>query len=274
MSRASLKDQRAAFHFLRERFRSQEAFTKTDLQDQTSWDWDSVATYWSKQFEPFVTKVPPILRGHGARDQRYRVTRAFMPFGSWSKFRRHVSQKRRLSFPYEHSEYNTVLLFEFFLPLTNETVLRTSLDALFYRDAIQKQLLAIGISTLRGRFPGTTGSSDDDYVTELTNWIGERFGGYSISLVNGRFKAEAGVLTMQEAAALQERAGRYLIDETTAVTRFVFPCNDEAEARAVRWFFFQLFVESVIQVTGEAEVWMVEIGLQSRLHIWRVKEDL
>ena len=95
----------------------------------------------------------------------------------------------------------------------------------------------------------------------------------SISHVNGRYKAEDGVLTMQEATALQERAGRYLIDETTAITRFIFPCKDKEEAEVVRWFFFELFVESVIQVTGEAEVWMIESGLQTRLHKWRVKEE-
>lgn len=46
----------------------------------------------------------------------------------------------------------------------------------------------------------------------------------SISSVSGRFKARAdkgepSALTMQEATMLQERAGRYLIDETTAITR-------------------------------------------------------
>jgi hypothetical protein len=78
---------------------------------------------------------------------------------------------------------------------------------------------------------------------------------------------------MHDAAALQERAGRYLIDETTAITRFIFPCKDKDEAATVRWFFFELFVESVIQVTGESQVWMTESGLETRLHTWIVKEE-
>ncbi len=78
---------------------------------------------------------------------------------------------------------------------------------------------------------------------------------------------------MQDATALQERAGRYLIDETTAITRFIFPCHDQEEAETVRWFFFELFVKSVIEVSGEAEVWMIESGLQTRLHIWNVKQE-
>lgn len=134
MSDDSRKDQRAAFEFVREKFRTQDAFTKAELQRQTSWDWKSVTTYWSKQFEPFVKPVPPILKGAAQKDQKFRVTRAFLPFGTWSKFRRHVSQKRRLTFEYQHDMYDTVLLFDFFLPLTNETVLRMSLDSLFYRD--------------------------------------------------------------------------------------------------------------------------------------------
>lgn len=274
----NLKDQRTAFEFLRDKFRTQEAFTKVDLQEKTSWEWKSVTTYWSKQLEPFVRPVPPILKGAARKDQKFRVTRAFLPFGTWTKFRRHVSQKRRLTFNYDHTTYDTVLLFDFFLPLTNETVLRMSLDSLFYKDTIQKQLLAIGIHTLRMHFKGTEGANDDAFLQELTAWIGDRFGGYSISHVNGRFKArpdkgEPGILTMQEATALLERAGRYLIDETTAITRFIFPCHDREEAETVRWFFFELFVKSVIEVSGEAEVWMIESGLQARLHIWNVKEE-
>lgn len=273
MSDDNLKDQRAAFEFLREKYRSQDAFTKEDLQKQTSWDWKSVSTYWSKHFEPFAKPVPPILKGAAQKEQRFRVTRSFLPFGTWVKFRRHVSQKRRITFEYQHDIYDTVLLFDFLLPLTNETVLRLSLDSLFYRDTLQKQLLAIGIFTLRQHFAGSDGADDDAYLQELLLWIARRFGGYSISHVNGRFKAEEGVLTMQEATALQERAGRYLIDETTAITRFIFRCKDKEEAETVRWFFFELFVESVIQVTGEAEVWMIESGLQTRLHTWSVKEE-
>jgi hypothetical protein len=214
------------------------------------------------------------------RTERSKVSRhsRVLAVGTWTKFRRHVSQKRRLTFEYDHSTYETVLLFDFFLPLTNETVLRMSLDSLFYKDTIQKQLLAIGIQTLRQQFKTAKDLNDDEFLQELATWIGDRFGGYSISHVSGRFKArpdkgEPAILTMQEATALQERAGRYLIDETTAITRFIFPCRDKEEAETVRWFFFQLFVESVIEVSGEAEVWMIESGLQTRLHTWSVKQE-
>ena len=266
------KSQREAFQFLRECFRGDKPFTKADLAKQAGWTEKSISTYWSKHFEPFLQLVPPILKGGQKKHQQYRVTDVFLTVGTWPKFRRHVSQKRRLTYEYEHSEYQTVVIFEFFLPLTNETVLRNALDSLFYRDTIQKKLLAIGLLELKSQIVARSAESDKDYLDRIIAWIGSQFGGYSISHVAGRFSTEQ-MLTMQEAACLQERGGRYLIDETTAVTRFIFPCDDEPQAEQVSWFFHHLFVESVIQVAGEAEIWMIESGIGNpRLHKWRAKE--
>ncbi len=76
--------------------------------------------------------------------------------------------------------------------------------------------------------------------------------------------------TRVQAAEIEKRR-RYLIDETTAVTRFIFPCEDPDDAELVRWFFWTLFVKSIIEVVnGEEEIWMVESGMRNRLHIWRV----
>jgi hypothetical protein len=87
--------------------------------------------------------------------------------------------------------------------------------------------------------------------------------------VAGRFRGEE-VCTRSEAAEL-ENTRRYLIDETTAVTRFIFPCDDADEAERVRWFFNLLFVQSITEiVNGEDEIWMVESGMQNRLHIWKI----
>jgi hypothetical protein len=271
--RDELKSQRQAFDFLRELFRQDTLFTKADLAQQAGWSEKAISTYWSKQFEPFVQPITPILRGARQKHQPYRVTDVFLTVGTWPRFGRHVSQKRRLTFEYKHSTYQTVLIFEFFLPLTNETVLRNALDALFYRDTIQKKLLAIGVAGLKSQIEPRPDESDKAYLDRMVAWVGEQFGGYSISHMNGRFRAER-MLTMQDAAALQERGGRYLIDETTAVTRFIFPCDEDTHAKQVGWFFHRLFVESVIQIAGEAEIWMIESGLGSlHLHIWRAKEE-
>ena len=74
---------------------------------------------------------------------------------------------------------------------------------------------------------------------------------------------------------LREKQGyRYLVDETTAVTRFIFPCGAPEEADQVRYLFEALFVESIIQlINAEDEIWMVESGDQNRVHIWSVEGD-
>ncbi len=106
--------------------------------------------------------------------------------------------------------------------------------------------------------------------------------------------------TMVEAAGVEKKGGRYLFDETTAVVRFIFPCGtplkrlppestqdfddpDETllgeampdeEARTLRWFFKALFVRSILQVVnGEDEIWMIETGLRTRLHIYKVESS-
>ena len=87
--------------------------------------------------------------------------------------------------------------------------------------------------------------------------------------VNGRFRSDT-LLTQVQASARQKRGERYLIDETTAVTRFVFPYQDEGELAKVKFLFQILFIRSIIQlVNGEEQIWMVESGSAgSRLHRW------
>jgi hypothetical protein len=142
----------------------------------------------------------------------------------------------------------------------------------------------------------SSGEGGDEYHVRVCEWIQERFGGYSISHVNGRFRADT-LRTLSEAAQAQENLERYIVDETTAIVRFIFPCGTPVvrkpplspehfeafdpvpsgehaaeEANRIRWFFGVLFVQSIVQVVnGEDEVWMVESGMQDRLHRWKVE---
>jgi hypothetical protein len=193
--------------------------------------------------------------------------------------------------------HDSVLVFEFFMPLTNETHLRNALDALFYKDTILTRLKAIDLKKLQTRFPAVDGEPPEGYFERLCEWIAGRFQGYSITTVSGRFRA-LNLMRMTDAATVEENGYRYLIDETTAIVRFIFPCGNPhrisvapaydfnipeplsgdhagiAEAEQTRWFFNALFVQSIIQVVnGEAEIWMVESGMRNRLHIWRVEAD-
>jgi hypothetical protein len=282
------ENQRAVYDFLVDHFKSLEPFKKKEMEAPTTWRGKTFATYWSKQFEQFV--VP-------AGADSFRVSEAFRPFANWPAFQHHVTQKRRVSSDYTLLRHDSVLVFEFFMPLTNETYLRTALDALFYKDTILARLKAIDWPKLAAVFPSNTGEARGAYFDRLCEWLAKRFQGYSITTVSGRFRARD-LMTITAAAGIEENGDRYLIDETTAIVRFIFPCgkpvrreagiaadfedldpdpNDTSgreEAKQVRWFFNALFVQSIIQVVnGEAEIWMVESGLRNRLHIWRVESE-
>jgi hypothetical protein len=279
------ENQRQVFEFLATHFKSQEPFTKSKLQGVTTWEGTTFPTYWSKLYQPFC--VP-------AEKNAFRVSEAFRAYANWKAFRAHVTQVRSVA-DYTVLRHDSVLIFEFFMPLTNESQLRTTLDALFYEDTILTRLKVIGRATIEHHFDSAQGERDDAYFARLCKWIEKRFVGYSVMTVDGRFRAQD-LMPLAKAAEIAESGDRYLIDETTAIVRFIFPCGNsvtrplgaldldepasdphdtsgEEEAKKIRWFFNALFVRGIIQaVNGEAEIWMVESGLQNRLHIWRVIE--
>ena len=89
---------------------------------------------------------------------------------------------------------------------------------------------------------------------------------------------------------------RYLVDETTAVVRFIVPLHQSSDAHQegseflqaiaegpdgslpqdelseltqVRRAFFLLFTEAVVRtVKGEDQVWLLESGPENRLYVW------
>lgn len=258
--------QRRALIFLREHLQTQMPFTRTEFSQATGWTGVTLRTYWSKQFKRFFHEFAP---------RQFRVTEAFRPYITWKKFQQHVTQNRQIAADYNRLEYETVLIYEFFMPLTNETALRTTLDALFFRDNIIPKLRAIPEAEITARIAPLPPPQEnvDEYLDRVASWIGDHFGGYSIYHVNGRFKVGR-LLTREQAAEREMQGFRYLVDETTAVTRFIFPCGDVGEADLVRYFFDAVFARSIIQlINAEDEIWMVESGMRNRVHIWRVDDD-
>ena len=218
-------------------------------------------TYWSKQLRPFVV---------GIGGDKFRVSEGFRPFMTWKKFQSHVSQNRLVAADYRKREYEHPVIFEFFMPLTNETTLRTTLDALFYKENIEAKLRAIGVNEMTEHLPRSDGEVDEAYLERAASWVADHFGGYSIYHVDGRFRAWK-LATHDEAMERERQGYRYLVDETTAVTRFIFPCSKKTEAELVRYFFEALFTRNIIQlVNAEDEIWMLESGDEHRVHIWRV----
>jgi hypothetical protein len=168
---------------------------------------------------------------------------------------------------YAPTAFDDVVVLEFYMPLSQETALRRTLDSLFYEDAVLPRLRTIERARLRTLF----GTADDAMVIESARrFVDERFRGYSIYRVDGRFRSGP-MATMQHAAEIAA-TGTYLADETTAVCRFVFPCG-QGDADKVRLLFDELFVTAITeQVKGEEEIWVVESGLRNQIRIWRRKE--
>jgi hypothetical protein len=159
------------------------------------------------------------------------------------------------------------------MPLTHETSLRITLDALFFKDTLLAKLRTIESVELGKHFMRRSGESDDDYLGHVLKFIEDHFLGYSISHVDGRFRS-LGILDYDDVAAVSKRGRRYLIDETTAITRFIFPYDSDKELGTVRFLFQELFVRSMIElVEGEGQIWMLENGPERRVHVWRAPHD-
>ena len=276
------------FEFLRTKFLSQEPFTRADCASAApALSANSIKAYWSKWILPLLKK---------SKKGEFVVTEALRPYMTWHAFHRNIaSQVVRTYSDYKALTYASVSIFDFLMPLANEGHLRTALDALFYKDTISSKLKSIGLSEVEKHFKREPKDTDDTYLDRACKWVSTKFGGYSIHHVNGRFRV-ASLLTLAEAADAQKDGDRYLIDETTAVVRFIFPCGKPEESKTqllrgfnadeagnsssavkeyenTRWFLRALFVESILQVVnGEDEIWMLESGMRSSLHRWVIED--
>jgi len=252
-----LETQHRAHSFLVDHFLNAKSFTKEELADSVGWSKATIDTYWSKQFKALVERQP---------DGTFQLREGFRQFLDWKHFRRLVTQVRSVAADYEPKILKTIIVYEFYMPLTHESALRMTLDSLFYKDIVESKIKRIGLGKLKEGFKSKPGESDEAYETRLYDFISRNFGGYSIYHVEGRFRSGA-FLTQDEAAKLQIVGTRYLVDETTAVTRFIFPC-DAAEVEEVRFLFEKLFMRSITELVGEDQIWMVESGMQHQVHIW------
>lgn len=211
-----------------------------------------------------------------------------------SRHKRNKLQNRKEGADYSIFCHDHIVIFEFILPLTNEGQLRSALDALFYKDSVMKRLESIEIKDLEKYF-NSSGQGDYDSLYEtVCTWISEKFTGYSISHVSGRYRAED-LCLLQDAHRFIKEGGNYLVDETTAIVKFIFPLGESTqlndfsfdsdleetelsssreilkEYAKIRFLFFKLFVQNIIEVVSEEdEIWMMESGLRHRLYSWRV----
>lgn len=275
---------RKGYRFFHERAKDSRPFSLDELETATEWSQSSIDTYKSKQWKELLEK------GAGGR---WTVRREFLRL-SENEFLGHISQKRPLFSRYCRKGHEHYVMFEFLLPLTRESELRAALDDLFYSDTVEQRLREIGVGKLAEVVERNTGETAEAFYKRVVELAAGRFGGYSVSHVSGRYKA-APLMTRPDALEHVRDGGRYLIDETTAVVRFIIPCQTdvftfsdtlepiadlglfdapdeqllEEEVTLVRKLFFLLFVETVVRtVKGEEEIWLVESGVRHRLYRW------
>ena len=276
-----------AFDFLRERARTARSFTRQELESHSGWKPNSVTTYLGKNLRDFI--VDRDVDRLGVLPDFMRLTR--------EQFLELMTQKRHVFTAYERERHEEVIMFEFLLPLTRETQLRRSLDELFYRDTVERRLREIGLPQIERIVPRSTGDNDAEFVARLCDLVAAKFGGYSISFVNGRFRKGETLLTRTEAGKRFAEDVPYLIDETTAIVRFIVPCrtaftayrddvdsieealgvvkstDDKAiadELRETRSLFFHIFVEAVVRtVPDEDLIWVTEVGARRRVYSYQ-----
>lgn len=277
-----------AFEFLLEKSHSPEPFTKEEFEIFANYpNPDNFVTYFSKKFKHLLEEA--------VNDEGYLVSGIFKNYATWEKFYAFYSQSTKIKADYNEQFYCKLMTFEFYLPLTNEKVLRSTLDDLFYKDKLKLMFNKILKQELYAIFPKNPNESNVDYIERLCKWCSDKFVGYSIQTVNGRFKTDE-LKTFTEVGEMSSKGYQYIIDETTAIVRFIFPIgtplesNDffnknhlekyeelesedfenDLEVKQIRFFFKNLFVKSILEmVNGEDEIWMVESGIKTLLYIWR-----
>jgi hypothetical protein len=118
-------------------------------------------------------------------------------------------------------------------------------------------------------------------------------GGYSITMVSGRYRADV-LASRAEVVTRPFAYGPYIVDETTAIVRFILPVETDAgkfeygkilepaatavgtkkRAELMRWLFLNFFAEALIRVVRkEDEIWLLESGLRSAFYRWIRRDE-
>jgi len=271
-----------AFEFLLERAQSGRPFKLDELVKASGWTTSTAKIYLGKKFSDLVRKKNDV---YFVNPEIFRVR--------LEDFKDLHRQKQRLFTDYVREAPQKVLVYEFFMPLSREDRLREALDNLFYEDTVEQRIKEIGISNIRDAVNLPKSSPDKEIIQFVVDFVDKTIGGYSLHLVNGRFRA--GSLTARnEVVARPFSRGPYLVDETTAVVRFILPVNENEEppsqmslfepakdtsssdehAEQMRWLFLNIFAEAVTRVVKkEDEIWLLESGVRSALYRWVRKAE-
>ena len=211
----------------------------------------------------------------------------------YDDFKELLYQNRRLFTDYILEVSSSILIYEFFMPLSREDRLREALDNLFYRDTIEQRIQEIGISQIRAGLKLSSEISEDNIRMLVFDFMESTIGGYSIYMVNGRYRADA-LASREEVVARSFAYGPYIVDETTAIVRFILPVETDAgkyeygkilepasmaigtkkRAELMSWLFLNFFAEALIRaVRKEDEIWLLESGMRSAFYKWIRRDE-
>jgi len=202
-------------------------------------------------------------------------------------------QKNRLFTDYLLNINPSVLIYEFFMPLSKEDRLRETLDSLFYKESIEQRIREIGFGEIREHLDLPESFSEESINSKVVNFFENTIGGYSLFYVQGRYRADS-IQSRHEVVNRPFYKGQYIIDETTAVVKFILPVDSYESttnnlplfepaknksdiievAERIRWLFLIFFAEAITKVVQkEDEIWLLESGLKSSLYRWVRSEE-
>jgi hypothetical protein len=277
---------KASFEFLREKAKVQKTFNLDELSGRSGWSKINTQTNISKRLKQFVIRTS-LKDTFGVKPSILEV-----PYQDYLSL---FKQADVLTPDYTEYINSEVAVFELFLPLSCEGKLRQALDKLFYRDAVIEKIEGVGIERFRKIIELNKGESDISYLNKLCDFVAKEFGGYSISNVNGRFRV-GNLLSKAEALEAENEGANYLINETTAVVKFIVPIQSSeslavddqnvetvqlsmdlpeknVDLEQIEWLFHNIFISTILNTVGQEEIWVLESGVRSRLNRYVAKSS-
>ncbi len=271
-----------AFDFLLEQAQGRKSFSAEEFSAESGW---SIA----ETMEHFTNRLSDLVYEEGekyfAKPEILRVR--------LDDFKELLDQKKRLFTDYALEVSPSILIYEFFMPLSREDRLREALDNLFYRDTIEQRIQEIGFSRIRDGLKLPSDYSEEKIRQLVFDFMESTIGGYSVYLVNGRYRADE-LASRDEVVKRSPAYGPYIVDETTAIVRFILPVETDAgkfeygkilepasmatdtkkRAGQMRWLFLNFFAEALIRVVQkEDEIWLLESGMRSAFYRWIRRDE-
>lgn len=279
---AETKSIKRAFDFLIERAQERKSFSVEQFSTETGWSIPETR-------ERISNRLSDLIYQEGERFfAKPEILRVRL-----DDFKELLDQKKRLFSDYVLEVSSSILIYEFFMPLSREDRLREALDNLFYRDTIEQRIQEIGISRIRAGLKLSPDYSEDKIQGMVFDFIESTIGGYSIYLVNGRYRADV-LVSREEAVSRPFASGPYIVEETTAIVRFILPVETDAgkfehgkilepasavsgtqkRAELLSWLFLNFFAEALIRVVQkEDEIWLLESGMRSAFYRWIRRDE-